>query len=176
MKSANLLVSHSWVAKVSDFGTARVVRREGERQSIAVRSHREENTNDDIQLLHPDLLLTRDTGTLLWQAPEIFAMQKYGTSVDVYSYGIVLWEIWCREDPFQDHCFQWISDLSRAVQGDIRPTLPTSAPSSYIQLMEDCWQTNPDARPTFTHIVDHLVDMAGTFDDAQTEGVAASNV
>ena len=52
-----------------------------------------------------------------------------------------------------------MEEVSRAVQGDTRPTLPQSAPATYVQLMKGCWLTDRDARPTFTHIVDRLVDM-----------------
>ena len=86
MKSANLLVSRSWVVKVSDFGSARVVRREGERQPINIsRSHYEEESADS-PLLVAELHMTRNTGTILWRPPEIFALQNYGTSADVYRY------------------------------------------------------------------------------------------
>ena len=84
MKSANLLVSHSWVVKVSDFGSARVVRREGKRQPTGVSRSHQINFNDGTQLLKADFLLTRDTGTILWRPPEIFAAGHYGTSADVY--------------------------------------------------------------------------------------------
>jgi hypothetical protein len=170
MKSANLLVSHSWVVKVSDFGSARVVREEGERQPTNRQRYLAENATTP--LLQSDLLLTRDTGSLLWRAPEIFAMQNYGTSADVYSYGIVLWEILSREVPYRDHCFRWIKDISMAVQGGTRPTLPPNAPTLYVQLIKDCWQTNPDTRPTFTNIVDRLVLMADVLHDSQISPIA----
>jgi hypothetical protein len=168
IKSANLLVSHSWVVKVSDFGSARLVRREGTRQPTSVARQREE-ASDGTPLLQSDLMLTRGMGSLLWRAPEIFATENYGTSADVYSYGIVLWEILCREDPYRDHSFGWIDDVSRAVQGGTRPSLPPSAPSCYVQLMKDCWQANPDARPTSTQIVDRLTDMADVLNDSRRE-------
>ena len=87
VKSANLLVCRSWVVKVSDFGSARVVRREGERQPTNVsRSHYEEKENVNIPLLAADLHMTRNMGTILWRAPEIFALENYGTSAHVYRY------------------------------------------------------------------------------------------
>lgn len=79
MKSTNLLVSRTWVVKVSDFGSARLVKREGECQPTSVAL-----TNENRPLLSADHLMTRDMGTLLWRAPEIFALKRYGTSVDVY--------------------------------------------------------------------------------------------
>ena len=93
MKSANLLVSHSWVIKVSDFGSARVVKREGVRQPTNVNraqdEEEEEEENAPTPLLATDLLMTRDTGTVLWRPPEIFAFENYGTSADVYRYSFL---------------------------------------------------------------------------------------
>jgi hypothetical protein len=160
VKSANLLVSHSWVVKVSDFGSARLVRKEGERQSTSM--SRVNNDEDCTPLLAADLLMTRDMGTILWRASEIFALQCYGTSADVYSYGIVLWEVLCREDPYKDHGFSWIEDVSKAVQRGTRPTVPPSSPSVYVQLMKECWDADPDRRPRFAEIVDRLAVMANT--------------
>ena len=79
------------MVKVSDFGSARVVRREGERQPTNISGSDSDEENDHTPLLAADLLMTRDTGTILWRAPEIFALQRYGTSADVYRYTFY----WC---------------------------------------------------------------------------------
>ena len=76
MKSANLLVSHSWVVKVSDFGSARVVRREGIRQPTNIPRAPYEEENAHTPLLAVDFLMTRDTGTILWRPPEICTIRK----------------------------------------------------------------------------------------------------
>ena len=52
-----------------------------------------------------------------------------------------------------------MEDVSRAVQGGVRPTISPFSPPLYVSLMESCWETNPDARPTFADVVDHLVDL-----------------
>lgn len=91
----------------------------------------------------------------------------------IYSYGIVLWELLCRESPYDDREFEWIEDVSRAVQSGIRPTVPQSAPAVYVNLMKDCWTTDPDRRPTFSQIVDRLVDMANAPVDQSDCGVEA---
>ena len=84
LKSSNLLVSRSWVVKVSDFGSARLVKTEGERQQTGVAISPRDTDHDETPVLRADFLMTRDTGTVLWRAPEIFALERYGTSADVY--------------------------------------------------------------------------------------------
>ena len=84
IKSCNLLVSKSWKVKVSDFGSARVVQREGERQQTNESRVQNQPADDETPVLNAGFLMTRDTGTLLWRAPEIFALESYGTSADVY--------------------------------------------------------------------------------------------
>ena len=84
MKSANLLVSQSWVVKVADFGAARLVRQEGERQPTGPSEPQNEGDEFEMPLLRADSLLTRNMGTVLWRAPEIFGLDDYGTSADVY--------------------------------------------------------------------------------------------
>ena len=64
-----------------------------------------------------------------------------------------------------DREFHWIEDVSRAVQSGVRPTFPLSSPPLYVSLMRDCWNTNPERRPTFAAIVARLGDMGGTGGD-----------
>ena len=74
----------------------------------------------------------------------------------------MLWEILCRENPYKDHDFRWMEDVSLTVQRGIRPTIPPFSPPFYVQLMKECWHTEPERRPSFTNIIDRLVDMADT--------------
>lgn len=55
------------------------------------------------------LVINAQVGTLLWSAPEVLEGQSYDLSADVYSFGIVLWEIWSRQLPFEDH--EWYVGL-----------------------------------------------------------------
>ena len=67
---------------MSDFGSARVVRSEGQQTNES--RIQNQPADDDIPVLNAEFLMTRDTGTLLWRPPEIFALESYGTSADVY--------------------------------------------------------------------------------------------
>ncbi len=74
--------------------------------------------------------------------------------MDVYSYGIVLWEIWTRDLPFRDLKTIWA--IRGAVVGGSRPPVPADSPAAYAELMQQCWQATPAARPTFAACVEAL--------------------
>ena len=74
LKSANLLLSEDWTVKLSDFGLSRAMENQ----------------------LH----LTR-VGTTGWTAPEVLSNQKYTTKADVFSFGVLLWELVTRRVPYE---------------------------------------------------------------------------
>jgi len=93
-------------------------------------------------------------GTPAWAAPEVIKNYHYTEKADVYSYGICLWEFWCRKDPYEGMpTFQIIFAVGN--NGE-RPTIPESCPRDYVQLMKDCWSQEPDRRPGFNQIVPRL--------------------
>mmetsp|Transcript_33895 Transcript_33895/g.73064 ORF Transcript_33895/g.73064 Transcript_33895/m.73064 type:complete len:244 (-) Transcript_33895:103-834(-) len=133
LKSKNVLVDSSWNAKVSDFGA----------------------TTADATVHTASIL-----GTLLWCAPELFSRTgQYDQSADVYSFGIVMWEVWSRRDPYACN-----SDMPKGwailgyIQSGNRPLLPSdlSPPLWYRDLYQDCWAGDATSRPTFNAIVSRL--------------------
>ncbi|PVD21755.1 hypothetical protein C0Q70_17556 [Pomacea canaliculata] len=85
-----------------------------------------------------------------WSAPEVL-MKKPGTEKsDVWSYGIVLWEIFSMgQVPYPSlHS----SDLGRRLQGGYRMDKPELADDIHHEVMRDCWQYKPNRRPTFNTI------------------------
>lgn len=101
--------------------------------------------------------MTGQMGTCHWMAPEVITNRPYNLSADVYSYGIVLWEIVCRETPYRN--IPPVSIAERVVRNGERPSLtsvPSSCPPALKELMVKCWQTDPSKRPTFSEILDWL--------------------
>ena len=94
-------------------------------------------------------------GTPSWVAPEIFRGEKYDETVDVYSFGIVLWELFCQKKPHRNYQAQHIPYL--VAEKGLRPDLPKHLPPTLTELIKSCWDEQPKNRPRFTHIVKQLV-------------------
>ena len=88
-------------------------------------------------------------------APEILqSQQSYTHKADVYSYGIVLWEILCREPPFKSLRPHEI--MAKVLHQNARPDesrIPKECPEELKVIMRRCWDTVPDKRPDFNIII-----------------------
>ncbi|XP_058037932.1 ephrin type-B receptor 4 isoform X3 [Ahaetulla prasina] len=134
LAARNILVNSNLVCKVSDFGLSRFL---------------EENSSDPTY--------TSSLGgkiPIRWTAPEAIAFRKFTSASDVWSYGIVMWEVMSfGERPYWDMSNQ---DVINAIEQDYRLPPPTDCPTSLHQLMLDCWQRDRNARPRFAQIVNSL--------------------
>jgi serine/threonine protein kinase len=137
LKSLNILLDRPVlgpkdlpVVKVADFGLARV-----------------------LDSAEP---LTLGVGTNKWMAPEMMSQRGYDEKVDVYSYGILLYEITCRRIPFGDYDAM---ELRQAVLSGKRPDLTDMAPQCpeiIKSLISRCWDGKPAKRPSFEQIVQNM--------------------
>jgi len=139
LKSLNLLVSKTYQVKVCDFGLSRVV----------------DSKNQ----------MTSNIGTVSWVAPELFAKKLYTEKADVYSYGIILWELLSRQMPFGD--IEAFSVPLMVSRGE-RPELPRDAPLEWRKLIKACWHQKPTSRPSFKKILVKLRTMLQTLRDEKT--------
>lgn len=148
LKTLNLLVTHDWQIKVADFGLARA------------------NTNDN------QSTLARLCGTLFYCAPELlFGEASYTTKADIYSLGIVLWEIIARcingeyERPYAELGRQHeIYIVTQVCEFDQRPTLPPGCPEVFVKLVNACWNPDPDLRPSSDQVLSILDTVAEDYE------------
>ena len=109
------------------------------------------------RLYQKSCILTGQLGTCYWMAPEIIVNKRYSTKVDVYSYGIIIWEVCTRKTPYSCMPQERVQFYVSVKKG--RPNLkiiPSNTPPKIIQLMQMCWDHEPNNRPSFEYIVDYL--------------------
>jgi serine/threonine protein kinase len=123
LKPSNLLVDENWNVKVADFGFARI---------------KEENAT-----------MTR-CGTPCWTAPEVIRGDKYDERADVFSFGVVMWEVVTRKQPFAGRNFMGVS--LDVLEGK-RPQIPNDCPPEFAKVMKKCWHASPDKRPKMEDVL-----------------------
>ncbi|KAF9682055.1 hypothetical protein SADUNF_Sadunf05G0068500 [Salix dunnii] len=113
-------------------------------------------------------------GTLPWMAPELLngSSNKVSEKVDVFSFGIVLWEILTGEEPYANMHYGAI--IGGIVNNTLRPTIPSYCDSEWGILMEQCWAPNPAVRPAFTEIASRLRIMSAAASQGKGHGHKAS--
>lgn len=95
-------------------------------------------------------------GTLPWMAPELLngSSSRVSEKVDVFSFGIVMWEILTGDEPYASmHCGAIIGGI---VKNTLRPPIPDGCDSEWRKLMEQCWSADPEVRPSFTEVTNRL--------------------
>ncbi|KAL3641884.1 hypothetical protein CASFOL_012699 [Castilleja foliolosa] len=132
LKSSNLLVDKNWTVKVGDFGLSR--------------------------LKHETYLTTKTgKGTPQWMAPEVLRNESSDEKGDIYSYGVVLWEL-------VTHKIPWDKLSSVQVIGAVgfmnqRLDIPDDVDPQWVSLIESCWQSEPQSRPSFQELMEKLKEM-----------------
>nr|XP_033931671.1 mitogen-activated protein kinase kinase kinase 7 isoform X1 [Pseudochaenichthys georgianus]XP_033931672.1 mitogen-activated protein kinase kinase kinase 7 isoform X1 [Pseudochaenichthys georgianus] len=119
-----LLVAGGTVLKICDFGTA-----------CDIQTH-----------------MTNNKGSAAWMAPEVFEGSNYSEKCDVFSWGIILWEVITRRKPF-DEIGGPAFRIMWAVHNGTRPPLIKNVPKPLESLMTRCWSKDPSQRPSMEEIV-----------------------
>ncbi|KAG8092748.1 hypothetical protein GUJ93_ZPchr0012g19153 [Zizania palustris] len=129
LKSPNLLVDKNWVVKVCDFGLSR--------------------------MKNSTFLSSRSTaGTAEWMAPEVLRNEPSDEKCDVFSYGVILWELFTLLQP-------WEGMNPMQVVGAVgfqqrRLDIPAHVDPTIAEIIKICWQTDPRMRPSFSEIMSAL--------------------
>jgi len=111
------------------------------------------------QSINDSYKMTGYTGSLRYMAPEVALREPYTEKVDVYSFGIMVWQMAKDKVPFTG--MNKKAFIENVVVGGLRPKLDKSWPSGFCRLLTDCWQRDPSSRPSFAMIVldlDRLID------------------
>ncbi|XP_063876752.1 mitogen-activated protein kinase kinase kinase 13-B-like isoform X5 [Scylla paramamosain] len=128
LKSPNVLIGSNQEVKISDFGTCREWNDVSTRMSFA--------------------------GTLAWMAPEVIRNEPCNEKVDIWSFGVVLWELLTCEIPYRD------VDNSAIIYGvgssSLHLPIPSTCPDGFRLIVQMCWNSKPRNRPSFKYILMHL--------------------
>jgi len=147
LKSLNLMVNDTWHVKVADFGLSRF------------------NTDT-----HKDTLV-KMRGTFAYCAPEVYFGEQFSIKADVFSLGIILWEIVTRcikreyMRPYQEFPnlhFDFQIIIQTAKKG-VRPTIPPSCPEAFTNLIKSCWDHDVEKRPICDEILVQLEKLEQDF-------------
>ncbi|ETO31434.1 protein kinase, partial [Reticulomyxa filosa] len=103
-------------------------------------------------------------GPIKWMSPESICGNLYNTKTDAYSFGILMWEVFTGSEPYPD--LPKISVAYHVLHKNYRPNVPNSWPPPLQYLIQRCWQTQPEYRPTFSEIVAELSHLSGIMDSS----------
>eukprot|EP00026_Physarum_polycephalum_P001102 Phypoly_transcript_01103.p1 GENE.Phypoly_transcript_01103~~Phypoly_transcript_01103.p1 ORF type:complete len:774 (+),score=173.32 Phypoly_transcript_01103:1162-3483(+) len=129
VKSSNMLVAADWKVKIADFGFSRI---KADNQTMT------------------------QCGTVAWTAPEIFDGSHYTEKADVFSYGVILWELVFRKKPWEGtHSMKVIQAVSSGKRLPVTPC-PADTPADILDLIKLCWSQEPSQRPSFPQIIEQF--------------------
>lgn len=126
--------TRGFIAKIADFG-------------LSIQMEKEQSHVDGMRM-----------GTGGYVSPEVAVRGKILPASDIYSFGILLWELFTGE-LIQDALKDAPKVSSRLTMGSWRPIFQDDCPRAYWRLASMCWNDFPDWRPSLEHIIDELNDM-----------------
>ncbi|XP_036379838.1 vascular endothelial growth factor receptor kdr-like [Megalops cyprinoides] len=135
LAARNILLSENNVVKICDFGLARDIYKD------------------------PDYVRKGDARLpLKWMAPEAIFDKTYSTQSDVWSFGVLMWEIFSLgASPYPG--VQIDEEFCCRLKEGMRMQAPEYSTSQIYQTMMECWGAEPEQRPTFTELVEKLGDL-----------------
>uniref|UniRef100_A0A8C6A3S5 Tyrosine-protein kinase n=1 Tax=Marmota marmota marmota TaxID=9994 RepID=A0A8C6A3S5_MARMA len=137
LAARNCLVSSTCIVKISDFGMTRYVL-------------------DDEYISSSGAKFP-----IKWSPPEVFHFNKYSSKSDVWSFGVLMWEVFTEgKMPFENKSNLQVVE---AISNGFRLYRPHLAPMSIYEVMYSCWHETPKGRPAFTELLQVLTEIAETW-------------
>ncbi|KAF2076813.1 hypothetical protein CYY_001890 [Polysphondylium violaceum] len=125
LTSQNVLIDSNGCAKIADFGISRFKNDYGDKTMTSI-------------------------GNPRWRAPEVTKGQKYSEKVDIFGFGMILYEMFTRKVPFYQ--FEPVQASFKIANGE-RPELDSNVIDyRWVSLIQQCWDQNPQNRPSFDSI------------------------
>lgn len=132
LKSMNILLDNNFRAKITDFGLAKI-----------------KTATSTVSTINKKM------GSIRWNAPELFKNASKSEETDIYSFGMVVWEIVSKKLPFSEI----EEDMMVAIKimgGNNHQSIPEVCPNFISELILKCWNNNPKDRPSTGTILDIL--------------------
>jgi len=156
LKSLNVLIDDNMRAKLSDFGLSELKKR-------TLTSSRPTSSRSG----------GPPPGTTRWMAPELFKLGAQHTMLsDVFSYGMVLWELTSFKMPFQDAPTEY-AILDWLWKG-VRETIPPGTPQPLVEVIQATWEGDPQKRPTPKRVADYLSTVLEAQSDEYSESTPST--
>ena len=129
LKPANIMLNSDFEPKIADFGLSKI-------------------SDDSTQSII--------AGSPFWMAPELFEREQYDQKVDVYAYGVILYQLFTGQVLFNEKISTF--ELGKKVINGERPIIPDYVSNFYNKLIQLCWHQDPNQRPTFLQIVNYFLN------------------
>ncbi|KRX48095.1 Mitogen-activated protein kinase kinase kinase 9 [Trichinella murrelli] len=100
-------------------------------------------------------------GTYAWMAPEVIKSSTFSKASDVWSYGVLLWELLTGEVPYKG--IDALAVAYGVAVNKLTLPIPSSCPEELSRMMEDCWNVEPRRRPTFMQLIVRLERLRENF-------------
>ncbi|GBB98851.1 hypothetical protein RclHR1_03340012 [Rhizophagus clarus] len=150
LHSGNILRLNDTRAKICDLGTSKLA------------TELTDNDDNDEEIY----------GVIPYVAPEVLQRKGYTKASDIYSFGMIMWELMVGRKPFWDrkHNTELIIEICKG----LRPPIITNAPEGYIDLMKKCWHPDPEKRPSPVEILGKIIEIRNNEQKNYTEIIKSS--
>ncbi|XP_014391380.1 PREDICTED: mitogen-activated protein kinase kinase kinase MLK4 [Myotis brandtii] len=98
-------------------------------------------------------------GTYAWMAPEVIKSSLFSKGSDIWSYGVLLWELLTGEVPYRG--IDGLAVAYGVAVNKLTLPIPSTCPEPFAKLMKECWQQDPHIRPSFALILEQLTAIEG---------------